>query len=644
MNNVKQPNWQQLNQAYLAQAIANVKRRLKHCLGAEVVQQYQLTDSVQLEPLVWPERLMLPRLDLVTQRFKLSAFARDLLVLCLGIELDSEIPLLCALLHGEPSQNYPSLGLAMGVFAEVDWQVLTPQAPLRFWQLLELGEATSFTAKPLRIAERILHYVLGADCLDERLANWKKQNPSLVELSISQRTLIELLGQNYTKASHVIQLAGGDTAQRYTVAYHAAQAAGCQLLYINAVQLPSQPAELELIGHLLLRELCLDDYWIMLEIGEQQTVAWPLLNCLKSYCILSLTQPLTQLEVENLVLRVPELNSAEQEQVWRQQLDSQAEALQSSLSDINGHFRLTARQISNICLQIKSTPSIQPSLQRLWQLCREQLRQDLTSLVQVKQSTAGWQDLILAPLQKQLLQTIAAHIRRRQQVYYTWGFAAKSERGLGISALFAGPSGTGKTLAAEILANELQLDLYHIDLSALVSKYIGETEKNLKQVFDVAERSGAILLFDEADALFSKRSEVKDSHDRYANIEVSYLLQRMEAYQGLSILTTNLKSNLDEAFLRRLRFVVNFQFPDAAQRAEIWRYSFPANLPTAKLDLKKLAQLNLSGGNIKNVALNAAFLAADEQQVLTMQHILQAAQQEYYKLGRTLLNKEVGDW
>ena len=201
------------------------------------------------------------------------------------------------------------------------------------------------------------------------------------------------------------------------------------------------------------------------------------------------------------------------------------------------------------------------------------------------QSWTTWRDASSRPrrgtiwccrrVERAILYETAAHVRQRAKVYETWGFAAKSSRGLGISALFSGPSGTGKTMAAEVLANELQLDLYHIDLSQVVSKYIGETEKNLRRVFDAAEEGGAILFFDEADALFGKRSEVKDSHDRYANIEVSYLLQRMEAYRGLAILTTNMKKALDTAFLRRIRFIVHFPFPDVAARAEIWQRIFP---------------------------------------------------------------------
>ena len=199
-------------------------------------------------------------------------------------------------------------------------------------------------------------------------------------------------------------------------------------------------------------------------------------------------------------------------------------------------------------------------------------------------------------------------------------------------------------MAGEVLANELNLDLYRIDLSQVVNKYIGETEKNLKRVFDAAERGGAILLFDEADALFGKRSEVKDSHDRYANIEVSYLLQRMEAYRGLAILTTNMKSALDTAFLRRIRFIAQFPFPDAAQRAEIWRRVFPQRTPTDSLDILQLARLSVAGGNIRNIALNAAFIAAEAGHPVRMSHLLQAAKSECQKLEKPVNESEIGGW
>jgi SpoVK/Ycf46/Vps4 family AAA+-type ATPase len=281
---------------------------------------------------------------------------------------------------------------------------------------------------------------------------------------------------------------------------------------------------------------------------------------------------------------------------------------------------------------------------RLWEICRRQARPRLDELAQRIEPAATWEDLVLPEAQRQMLREITMHVRHRTTVYETWGFSGKGTRGLGISALFAGASGTGKTMAAEVMAHSLRLDLYRIDLSQVVSKYIGETEKNLRKVFDAAEGGAAILLFDEADALFGKRSEVKDSHDRYANVEVSYLLQRMEAYRGLAILTTNMKGALDAAFLRRIRFVVQFPFPDQAQRAEIWRRIFPEAVPTEGLDWERLARLNVAGGHIRNIAMNATFLAADAGEAVTMQHLLQATRGEYAKLEKPLTEAEIARW
>ena len=285
-----------------------------------------------------------------------------------------------------------------------------------------------------------------------------------------------------------------------------------------------------------------------------------------------------------------------------------------------------------------------PQVHHLWQACRNQARPRLESLAQRIHARATWEDLVLPEVQIAKLRELEAHLRQRAKVYQTWGFAGQSGRGLGITAMFAGASGTGKTLAAEVLANVLDLDLYKIDLSAVISKYIGETEKNLSRVFDAAETGGAILLFDEADALFGKRNEVKDSHDRYANIEVSYLLQRMEAYRGLAILTTNLPDAIDRAFMRRIRFMVQFPFPDWSERTAIWQRMFPVQTPTDGLDFRKLARLNVAGGNIRNIALNAAFLAADDDEPVQMHHLLQAAQREYGKLERSITEAEVKGW
>jgi SpoVK/Ycf46/Vps4 family AAA+-type ATPase len=262
-------------------------------------------------------------------------------------------------------------------------------------------------------------------------------------------------------------------------------------------------------------------------------------------------------------------------------------------------------------------------------------------LAQRLEPKATWDDLVLPQEQMALIRQIAGQVRERHKVYEQWGFSQSMNRGFGISALFSGESGTGKTMAAEVIANDLQLNLYRIDLSAVVSKYIGETEKNLSKLFDAAERGGAILFFDEADALFGKRSEVKDSHDRYANIEINYLLQRMEAFSGLAILATNMKGALDPAFMRRLRFIVNLSFPGVAERKQIWQKALPPETPQQNLDFNRLARLNISGGNIHSIALNAAFIAAQNGQTVTMPILVTAARAEMKKLDKAFSEAEL---
>jgi SpoVK/Ycf46/Vps4 family AAA+-type ATPase len=283
-----------------------------------------------------------------------------------------------------------------------------------------------------------------------------------------------------------------------------------------------------------------------------------------------------------------------------------------------------------------------PDREHLWSACRAWVGRELGELASRLEPTQTWDQLVLPEAERALLRAIAAQVAQRPRVYEEWGFGARLSRGRGITALFSGPPGTGKTMAAEIIAGQLELDLYRIDLSSVVSKYIGETEKNLRRLFDAAEQGGVILLFDEGDALFGKRTEVKDSHDRYANIEVNYLLQRMEEYSGLAILATNRKADLDPAFLRRIRFVVTFPFPDEDHRRRIWGTVFPPETPLGDLDYDALARLEIAGGNIRNIAVNAAFLAADASEPVGMTYVMRAARHEYEKVDRRPSGVEFG--
>jgi hypothetical protein len=449
------------------------------------------------------------------------------------------------------------------------------------------------------------------------------------------QALSNLSAEEHVPHSRALHLWGDDPRGQEDIAGLLAQRSDRQLYILRAENLPSAGAEVDQFIQLWTREALLLPAVLLLQ-WESATVtnaAQQLMERLPGPLIVASRDPLRfHRAIASYEVNKPE--PAVQMRLWKKALGPAASSLNGMLDAISGQFRLSAETIFTVAGSSLAKANVDP--EKLWNICRSVARprlQDLAErIVTGSGRVAGWDDLILPELQKQTLKQIALQSRYRMKVYESWGFAARGRRGLGLSALFAGPSGTGKTLAAEVLAGELKLDLYRIDLSAVVSKYIGETEKNLKQVFDAADGGGAMLLFDEADALFGKRAEVKESHDRYANIEVGYLLQRMENFLGLAILTTNFKSSLDKAFQRRLRFTVDFPFPDLAQREAIWARIFPDATPTEGLDYRLLAQLNMTGGNIRNIALNAAFLAAADRGPVAMEHLLQATRQEAIKV------------
>ncbi|HEB98831.1 MAG TPA: ATP-binding protein, partial [Thiotrichales bacterium] len=542
-------------------------------------------------------------------------------------------------------------------FPEAHWSALTPTAPLRRWRLIDLGAGSTLMTSPLRIDERVLHHLTGTPHLDEQLIGFVQPETVINDLAPSHHEIAGDIAAAWRRtptqeALPVAQLYGVE-AGKCAIAAAACEMLGLQLYSMPAQVIPTTPHELDSLMRLWEREAVLSPAALLLDceaLDRQDAArAAAVARFIEEVRGLLFITGRERREVRRrptLSFEIRRPRTREQHTLWHRALGPAAPALTHQVARLVAQFDLGAPAIHSVCAQALGGTSDPPDRlgERLWEACRSQARPRLGHLARRIEPVAAWDDLVLPVVQRRTLREIAAHVRQRAKVYGTWGFAAKSARGLGISVLFAGPSGTGKTMAAEVLAGELRLDLYHIDLSQVVSKYIGETEKNLGRIFDAAEESGAILLFDEADALFGKRSEVKDSHDRYANIEVSYLLQRMEAYHGLAILTTNMKQALDTAFLRRIRFLVQFPFPDAAARAGIWRRIFPPETPTEGLDVQKLARLNVAGGNIRNIALNAAFLAAEAGEPVRMAHILQAARTEYAKLEKSLTGTEIEGW
>jgi hypothetical protein len=643
MNRPAPPTWAEANQRYLAAALSSVHdataRRLRGDPATDDSRATELDDIAQ-------EMSAPPAIEKLCTVFGLSPFERAVLLLCAGVELDSRFAKLLA------AQSGPTFGLALALLPGAHWTALTPAAPLRRWRLVELGPGGSLTQSPIRIDERILHFLAGASYLDDRLAGFIAPLPPAGAVVPSHRACAERIADAWSSAAKnailpLVQLCGEDRDSRRQVAAWASKQLGLGICAVAASSLPVELSETIALLRLWEREALLENQVLLLDGDDADALrmcnwlegtAFPLMLSTRERI------PISGRQVLSLEIRKP--TTAEQSTLWRAALGTAGEKLDGRMDEVVANFDMGARGIREIASGVlrAGADSGTDVGEALWHACRIQAQPRLGELAQHICPAAGWDDLVLPERQMQSLREIAVHVRRRMKVYGDWGFAQRGSRGLGISVLFAGPSGTGKTMAAEVLANNLRLDLYRIDLSQVVSKYIGETEKNLRRLFDAAESGGAILLFDEADAIFGKRSEVKDSHDRYANVEVSYLLQRMEEYRGLAILTTNMKEAIDTAFLRRIRFVVPFPFPDSEQRAQIWRRIFPAQTPTDELAVAKLARLNITGGSIRNIALYAAFLAADAGEPVRMVHLLRAVRAEYAKLERPVNEIELGGW
>jgi hypothetical protein len=659
-------SWAEANQRYLTQAIAEVREEVESSLDRKASVSSQnhgksasAPQSAQLQP---PSAL-----ESLCSIFQLSSFERKILLMCAGVELDSSLTDLVGRIHHDDRRRQPTFGLALGAFSDAHWSALSPARPLRYWQMIEVAPGDSLTGASLCIQERVLHYLAGVQYLDERLRHHFRPVAPPEKIVPTHSMMADDIASIWYEAGQqgrlpVIELCGDGRTSKKAIAAAAAERFGLQLHSLSAWNLPHLGAsELANLLRLWEREAILNSSALLLECDDGDSPeSFPagaissLVEWVRSPLIIS-ARTSRQASFRSIVpFDVVNPTPLEQAELWRGALEPSFPNLNGEVDALVSQFSLNPSAIHSAAGQVignvhkaaetSEGKAVHDLGGRLWDACRVQARPRLEGLAQRIPPAAGWDDLVLPERQKDILRQVAVHVRQRPKVYHSWGFAAKGSRGLGISALFAGPSGTGKTMAAEVLAGELRLDLYRIDLSQVINKYIGETEKNLRRVFDAAEEGAAVLLFDEADALFGKRSEVKDSHDRYANIEVSYLLQRMEAYRGLAILTTNRKSALDQAFLRRIRFVVDFPFPEIEQRAEIWRRAFPESTPTEGLHIERLARLNAAGGHIKNIAMGAAFLAADANQPVRMAHLLAAARSEFAKLEKPLTDTEIAGW
>jgi hypothetical protein len=524
-------SWEERNGQFLSAGL----RWLRILLGRQVEPAADGSNDEQLDAAI-AEMAQLaaemeppPALAMLATRFGLSRFEEEILLLCAAMELDTRIAGLCAQAQGDPSRPYPTFALALTAFADGAWDALSPERPLRYWRLIEISQAPGqpLTGSALRADERIVNYLKGLNVLDDRLSPMLRAlEDGVLDLSLPASTeatvarVVHLLQQPVGRdRASVVQLVGSDADSKTLCAQHVAARLDVGLYRLPAGLLPDPVADLETLSRLWHRETLLRPVGLYLdgdemEAGTQQEMQRVdrFLSRAAGIILLAVRESWSVEGRPGAVVDVQRPTPAEQRAAWAAALGQHADEASALLS---GQFDLSFKAIDDIA---QSTPDDEEDL---WDACLAQTRPRMESLAERLEPKATWADIVLPSAEMRLLTQLAAQVRNRSTVYDGWGFRGKMTRGLGITALFAGQSGTGKTLAAEVIANDLRLALYRIDLSAVMDKYVGVTEKNLRKVFDAAESGGAVLFFDEADALFGKRSEVKDSLDRFGNLQIN---------------------------------------------------------------------------------------------------------------------------
>jgi len=651
-------------------ALPRLKRQIE-----ELQEEIDTRVEVSLESGIF---LALPWL---ARLYNLSSFEKDVILICLAPELHRKYDKIYVYLQDDIARKKPSIDLVLDLLCETEaekWQArcfFSGHAPLVHSGIIVIVDdphspsGSSQLSRFLKLDPHILDFLLGDSSVDNRLLEKAviytpmfSLAEVLIEPGIKNRVK-NILQEHFAlspleRKKLVLYFYGPYGVGKRDLALGICHFLNCPLIYLDMEQLVGKAAEAETLLRAAFREellvqaiLYLDNIHILLA-GDITYTA--LSKSLARMAAASNTVTIMAGEnadippglfeaavLHTIPLTVPPVQLLQK--TWELALENLPVQDKTSYArELASRFRLTPRQIRGACQYarysfVMANPQTRLTLNDLYAACRKQTNQKLNQLAVKIEYRYRWEDIVLEEEKIQHLKEICRQEKYRYQVFEHWGFHKKISHGKGLSVLFSGPPGTGKTMAAEVMAGELQLDLYKIDLSGVVSKYVGETEKNLARIFHEAETGNAILFFDEADALFGKRTEISDAHDRYANIEVSYLLQKMEEHEGIVILASNFRQNIDEAFTRRLRFIVDFPFPDEESRLRIWKTHFPDEAPLDQaVDFEFLARkFQVTGGCIRNIVLNAAFFAAQNGGVIEMKHILRGAQREYEKIGKS---------
>ncbi len=648
----------------------------------------QLTTDIQERKTQSLQHGITLRLEELAHHFALTAIDIDILLICLAPELDLRYESLYSYLHGDVTKKRPSVDLVLNLLCPTLEAKLSvrqrfiPSSPLLKYHLLNLFDDPSgqqpLLSKYLKIDERIANYLLNIDEIDTRLRVYTNYlvpqiplNDLFIPVEMKQRLKLLAQKKEALTGGFIFYFQGSYGVGKQTTAEALCHEFNMGLLVVDGDRIASllenrlpnsEPSAFETTICLLCREARLQKavlYWKgfdnLLEDGKKVWLE-SFMRQMEDVNLLTILAGNVTWEPVNALQNIPFLRvefshptTAERMQMWKKCLKHEKSYdSETELKELASKFRFSGGQIEDAAktahnlAQWRDPKNEQLTMGDIYAACRLQSNPKLSKLATKINPHYKWDDIILPPDLLKQLREICNSVKYRSLIYDEWGFDRKLAMGKGLNVFFAGLPGTGKTMSADILAGELGLELYKIDLSTVVSKYIGDTEKNLSRIFTEAKTSNAILFFDEADALFGKRSEVRDSHDRYANIETSYLLQQMEEYEGVVILATNLRKNMDDAFIRRMHFSLEFPFPSKKERQRIWEQILPDATPKSPdIDLNFMAsRFEIAGGNIRNIALAAAFLAADDSAAIAMNHLICATRREYQKMGKIVSEGE----
>jgi winged helix domain-containing protein/ATPase family protein associated with various cellular activities (AAA) len=605
--------------------------------------------------------------------FQLERVEELCLLLCLAPEIDPRYARVFAFLQDDVTRKQPSVELVLRIFSGdieeslVTRNIFSSSSALFRNRLVQFAQPSDkflpLPQRTLKLDDRIAAFLLHTPQIDECLSNWVEivlpSSPAPATTlpdEIIKRTLALVessFSGNGPFPRPLIHVYGKQGSGRRLLATIASKHVGLPLLVADVRKMPNgETSDLDPLWRLCREALLLpavilvENFDDLLQDGKHRELS-SLLDAAHYFSPATFLSGSERWRSQTpkqfyLSLECPLPDATSRIGFWRQHLHESKEFQEADLIELSSKFSFTAGQINqtvrtaehNAYWERRSVKELTPILVN--EAARGIATPRLGGLARKIETPFTWSDIVLPEGQMAQLREIATHAKRSQTVFEGWGFGRTFSYGRGIAALFEGQSGTGKTMAASIIGRALGLDVYQIDLSCVVSKYIGETEKNLSLIFSEAQDSNAVLFFDEADALFGKRSEVKDAHDRYANIETAYLLQRMEEYSGIVILATNMKQNLDEAFVRRMRFIIHFPFPTDDDRERIWHKVFPGNAPLGDdVNFRWLSRkLKIAGGNIKNISLRAAFLAVEQDGRISMECVVEAAKRESEKIGK----------